>query len=62
MNIVIAMDSLKGSLTSLQAGEAIGAAAARCGFCADVLPWRTAARALPTRWSPGSAAAGRAWR
>ena len=38
MNIVIAMDSLKGSLTSLQAGEAIAAAAARCGFCTDVLP------------------------
>ena len=38
MNIVIAMDSLKGSLSSLEAGEAIRTAAEACGFSATVLP------------------------
>ena len=38
MNIVIAMDSLKGSLSSLEAGEAIRTAAEACGLSATVLP------------------------
>ena len=36
--IVIAMDSLKGSLSSLQAGECVRQAAESCGFSASVIP------------------------